>query len=107
MRYEKECHQLAELAKRQLNLEKNKAKEDFEYMTTYAIWMKFKEEVNELAHELFMSKYIGYDLIEAELGDTVGCLVGLLAKINQIQRNKFIDTFKVDAETAIDKLNRS
>jgi hypothetical protein len=85
-RYERECRQLGELARKQLNLEKNKCKEDFEDMSINAIFKKIDEEVNELKYEFNsfnINKKVNYERVTDETGDISACLAGLLAWISK------------------------
>lgn len=92
MRYDKECTQLAELALKQLNLDKNKIKSDFESMRLEDIYLGLIEETIEVKEELFskwtgythIKKDINYQRLMEEIGDSASYLVGLLAKINII-----------------------
>ena len=86
-RYERECNALAEIAKNQLNLPKNRTKSNFEDMPLNLILCKIEEEIEELFDECYDFKLQGKTFedckrIFEELGDATACLVGLLSHIN-------------------------
>jgi NTP pyrophosphatase (non-canonical NTP hydrolase) len=84
LRYEQECKMLYTLAKRQLNLPKNRAKEDFEDMDLDSILVKLMEEVGELIKE-FKNKPLLLSKTYLEIGDISAVMVGLIAYINKYQ----------------------
>ena len=95
MRYEKECRKLFDLALQQLNLEKNKAKCNFESMPLLSksgILQKLIEELQELNVEAITysvtianGQYDNFeyplDEIFNEVGDVAACLVGIIAYV--------------------------
>lgn len=85
MRYETETKMLSYLARRQLNLDKNRVKESFESMSFDSILQGLKEEILELTEELESSDLNVHRFLE-ELGDCAAYLVGLIAWVNE--RNK-------------------
>lgn len=97
-RYEKDCIRLFYLAKRQLNLEKNVKKGDFEDLTLCDIKELYLQEYFELHYELFQRdqfayfieprKKINYQRVREEIGDVAACLVGLLAKLNKMEKEE-------------------
>lgn len=84
-RYERECRMLAYLSKRQLNLSKNKLKPNFEEQPLEVVFDKLMEEIEELRAEV-EKEDINFNLLRFELGDVAGCLVGLIAKSNQMEK---------------------
>lgn len=102
IRYEDECKMLAYLAKRQLNLEKNKVKENFEDLEIEDVFNLSAVELREV-YEEFMSysgfngyspkKEINYESFLSEIGDVAACLVGMIAWIN---KHRGIDNAKTD-----------
>lgn len=91
MRYEKECQQIAEMAKNALNFPKNACKGDFEGITLVEIYEIFQKEVIELEYELFNNRttrgwVIDFTRAREELSDVVASCVGLLAKINSLEK---------------------
>jgi NTP pyrophosphatase (non-canonical NTP hydrolase) len=80
-RYEEETKMLSYLAKRQLNLNKNKIKCSFEEMSPQDILIKLIEEIGELIQE-FKHDSIDYSLATLEIGDCAAVLTGLLAYVN-------------------------
>lgn len=96
-RYERDCIRLYYLAKRQLNLEKNAKKGDFENLTLRGIKELYLQEYFELHAELFeqihpfileQKKKINYQRAREEIGDVAACLVGLLAKLNKMEKEE-------------------
>lgn len=97
-RYEKDCVSLFYLAKRQLNLEKNAKKGNFEDLDLSDIKSLYLQEYFELHHELFQRdqfcfvteqrKKIDYQRAREEIGDVAACLVGLLAKLNKMEKEE-------------------
>ncbi len=95
-RYAVESQKLAILANKQLNLEKNAKKGDFENLTLKAIKELYLQEYFELHYELFQSdqfsfvieqrKKINYQRVREEIGDVAACLVGLLAKLDRMEK---------------------
>jgi len=95
MRYEKECLELAELAKKQLNLEKNRDKGRFEDLSISEIYDLITDEICEVHEELYydygfseLRDSFNYERIIEELSDVAACLAGLLAKINKMKESK-------------------
>lgn len=82
VRYQEETKMLSYLARKQLNLEKNKDKDNFEDMDFKNIIMKLVEEVGELIQE-FKHDAIDYSSATLEIGDCAAVLTGLLACVNK------------------------
>jgi len=96
-RYDHETKMLAYLSKRQLNLEKNKIKENFEDMSFENIVKKLDEEIAELKHEVNIlilgDKSYYTNAIQRtffEIGDCAAVLTGLIAKLNS-KKNEIND----------------
>ena len=99
-RYAEESQELAILANKQLNLEKNVKKGDFEDITFNQICDLLAGEQQELENELFEQldppvfglvqnrKDINYQRAREEIGDVAACLVGLLAKLNKMEKEE-------------------
>lgn len=97
-RYEKDCIRLFYLAKRQLNLEKNAKKGDFETLSPMQIVSLLKKEIIEVEGELLYfasdsieeheAKDINYQRAREEIGDVAAYLVGLLAKLNKMEKEE-------------------
>lgn len=97
-RYLVECKELFYLAKRQLNLEKNAKKGNFEDLCDLKkIYSFLLSEVTEVKNELFMDvmfqgtrekEKINYQRAREEIGDVAACLVGLLAKLNKMEKEE-------------------
>lgn len=113
-RYEKDCIRLFYLTKRQLNLEKNAKKGDFEGLEIYHetninLLSLIEDEFSELKDELLEAtfschdpdcecggnydcykekKKINYQRAREEIGDVAACLVGLLAKLNKLEEEE-------------------
>ena len=90
LRYQDDCYVVSSLAKEQLNLEKNIAKPNFEDQSFTEIMEKCREEFQELEEEIENLKQSkskkSLIRVKEELGDTVGCLVGLHAKVTRFMR---------------------
>lgn len=110
-RYANECAQLAILANKQLNLPKNVAKGNFEDLCDLEKIIGFLEdEVEEIKEELTdyemscfnpececggddrryykIGNKINYQRAREEIGDVAACLVGLLAKLDKMEREE-------------------
>lgn len=113
-RYAKESQELAILANRQLNLEKNVCKGDFEDLEIYHetkinIFSSIADELYELKNELLddsnccfdpececggnyvhykKKEKINYQRAREEIGDVAACLVGLSAKLNKMEKEE-------------------
>lgn len=93
IRYEGECQQLLEMAKNTLNLPKNACKGNFEDLLSIEEILELLEnEVEELNYEFWkvfsseLKEKINFSRAREELADVVGCCVGLLAKLNSMEK---------------------
>lgn len=97
-RYAEESVELAILANKQLNLEKNAKKGNFEDLCDLKkIYSFLLSEVTEVKNELFddiifqgtrEKEKINYQRAREEIGDVAACLVGLLAKLNKMEKEE-------------------
>jgi len=103
-RYQHRCTELFYLAKQQLNLPKNAAKGNFEDLCDFRQIMQFlKSEVDEVERELtdvqlccetcmefneVEKEKINYQRAREEIGDVAACLVGLLAKLDKMEKEE-------------------
>jgi hypothetical protein len=96
-RYTKECQILSELTHKQLNLEKNAKKGPFEELSIKDIMEMLYDEKKELVDELFYypekwkmteKKKIDFQRAREEIGDVAACLVGLLAKLDNMEKEE-------------------
>jgi hypothetical protein len=103
-RYYHKCVELFYLAKKQLNLPKNVEKGDFEELSLHKICTLMNGEQRELEDEIFefisfgcMNAHLGYvqqkekvnfQRVREEIGDVAACLVGLLAKLDNMEREE-------------------
>lgn len=83
-RYKDECKQLGEMARHQLNLPKNRIKENFEDMDSFDIYTKLVEEVYELRNEFATDDKVDKVRALAEIGDCAAVLVGYIAKLKSL-----------------------
>lgn len=96
MRYEKECQQLAEMAKTALNLPKNACKGKFEDVDLDMCIYGMELEIKELQDELFYSDRdqktnINFKRAREEFADVAACCVGILAKLNAMEEEEEIE----------------
>jgi len=84
-RYEQECGMLSYLAKRQLNLEKNMVKPDFDTYDLHELFKLLKGEMDELEKEIYAEDF-NVERCLLELGDCAAYMVGLLVKISIDER---------------------
>lgn len=101
-RYVHDCIQLFYSAKEQLNLPKNASKGNFEDLNLEDIFRFLIDEIDEIRDEIYevsewrlgedpierIKNKINYQRAREEIGDAAACLVGLLAKLNKMEKEE-------------------